>query len=581
MKKNSFIKGLLFVLTMALLFVFAIQKQAKIWTFEPLNGVFEPTPQPELTFETYRTAKFQSQVEPYLKENMGFREPLIRFYNQFLYDFFRKTYSEEVVIGKDHWFYFRQHVNEYYGTEMYRWFPSAEKAREGYDREARLMWKLRNILNEYGIEFLMFMAPDKGYLYPEHLPNRKMDTTSVNAREYYSRKFDEYGFPYIEMTKWFLDLKEADTLPYSLFSQSGAHWGFSAVLAADSVFRLMEDLKGVSLPKMHIGPLKESSIETKHGDHDLEHTINLMRGVPHKYDRLYDAEVTVVADSTSMRPNVLFVGNSFLWRMHYYIPFDDMFSHSEYWFYNSTAYFGKGYSQSCMVGDLDLLSKLLESDYVVWFTDGNQMYKVSYGFVESALMELCFSEEQVGERREQLMDSLSRDSLTLRRFGSHLSKDELVSQLWTRANELMQKDPERYFPELAGDSVPTARNPRIPASLVIRDIKKDTAWMRNLQCQTVIRNASLNQVLEMEAQNVLNNRPLMRDSGEVFSPEVYVESLVKSMMEDMRYKPSLMEMIKEKADANGWSVEEQLEADARWIVNDQINRGEIVLDTGE
>ena len=56
MKKNSFIKILLFVLTMAVLFVFAIQQRAKIWTFEPLNGVFEPTPQPELTFETYRTA---------------------------------------------------------------------------------------------------------------------------------------------------------------------------------------------------------------------------------------------------------------------------------------------------------------------------------------------------------------------------------------------------------------------------------------------------------------------------------------------------------------------------------------------
>ena len=113
MKKNSFIKILLFVLTMALLFVFAIQQRAKIWTFEPLNGVFEPTPQPELTFETYRTAKFQSQVEPYLKENMGFREPLIRFYNQFLYDFFKTSNNKDIIVGKDNWLYFIQHVNEY------------------------------------------------------------------------------------------------------------------------------------------------------------------------------------------------------------------------------------------------------------------------------------------------------------------------------------------------------------------------------------------------------------------------------------------------------------------------------------
>ena len=537
MKKNSFIKILLFVLTMAMLFVFAIQQRAKIWTFEPLNGVFEPTPQPELTFETYRTAKFQSQVEPYLKENMGFREPLIRFYNQFLYDFFRKTYSEEVVIGKDHWFYFKQHVNEYYGTEMYRWQSTPEEARETYDREARLMWKLRNVLNEYGVEFLMFMAPDKGFLYPEHLPDRVRDTTTVNAREYYSTKFDEYGFPYIEMTKWFLDLKAADTLPYSLFSQSGAHWGFSAVLAADSVFRLMEQLKGCSLPKMQIGPLHESSKQTIAGDHDLEKTINLIRGVPHRYDRLLDAEVTVVADSADLRPNVLFVGNSFLWRMHYYIPFDDMFSHSEYWFYNST---------------------------------------VSYGFVESALMKLCLSEEQVNERRQHLMDSLGNDPATMKEL-EEANAEKLQSKLWLKANLLMQKDPEKHFPELAGDSIPTSRNPRIKEVLAIRDIEKDSVWMFNMRCQTVIRNTSLETILKMEAQNVLNGRPLLRDEPEASSRANYVESLVRDMVELIRTVPDMMEQVRIKAETNGMTFEEQLHADAAWIINNQIQNGEITI----
>ena len=275
-----------------------------------------PTPKPELSYESYRTTNYQSQSENHLRENFGFREPLIRFYNQFLYDFFRTTYSNEVVVGKDHWFYYTQHVNEYYGTEMYRWYDSTEEACADFDREARLMWKLRSILKEYGKEFLMFMAPDKGFLYPEHLPYRKPDTTTVNAREYYSAKFDEYHFPYIEMTKWFLELKEADTLPYSLMPQGGAHWGFSSVLAADSLFRFMEQLNGQRFPKMKIGPLHESSEQIKYGDRDLENTINLMRVVPHHYDKLFDAEVTIDKDSATIWPRVLFVGNSFLWRMH-------------------------------------------------------------------------------------------------------------------------------------------------------------------------------------------------------------------------------------------------------------------------
>lgn len=547
---------MLFSLTAVLLFAFALQREAKLWTFRPLEGVFNPAPEPVLSFENYRTGQYQTQQEAYLKEHFGFREPLIRFYNQFLYDFFRKTYSGDVVFGKDHWFYFKQHVNEYYGTEMYRWFDTPEEAVEGYEREVRLMWKVRAILKEYDIDFLMFMAPDKGYLYPEHLPDRKFDTTSVNAREYYAAKFDEIGFPYIEMTQWFLDLKEADTLPYSLFSQSGAHWGFSSVLAADSVFRLMEQLKGVQLPKMQIGPLHESSEKTIHGDHDLMHTANLI-GVPHEYDRLYDAEVTVVADSTSFRPSVLFVGNSFLWRMHYYIPFDDMFSHSEYWFYNSTVYFGKGYSQAGKVSDLDLLSKLLESDYVVWFTDGNQMYKMSYGFAEAALVNLCYDEPTLDMRRKQLMDSLN------------------VS--YTRANELIMNDPERYLPELAGDSIPTVRNPRIPEALAIKQIKNDPDWMLAMRFVSIQRQMPLNDVLKVEANNIINHWPLMRDTAEKITREAYVESLVNDMMDEMRSKPELLEMVEEKADKHGRSVEEQLEADARWIVNDKIQRGEIDL----
>ena len=81
-------------------------------------------------------------------------------------------------------------------------------------------------------------ADAEGFLYPEHLPDRQHDTTSINARKYYIAQVEENSFPYIEMTSWFQALKEADTLPYSLISQTGAHWGFSSVLAADSLLRL-------------------------------------------------------------------------------------------------------------------------------------------------------------------------------------------------------------------------------------------------------------------------------------------------------------------------------------------------------
>lgn len=569
MKRPNVTKTILFVLTMALLLVFLIQKQNGIFKFNPLEGVTASMSEPKFSWEAYRTSEYQTQLEGYLDEHYGFREPLVRLYNQFLFDFFRKTYTKEVVIGEDNWLYFEQHVNEYYGTEMYRWYHSKEEACADFDREARLMWKLRGVLQDYGIEFLVFMAPDKGFLYPEHLPDRERDTTTVNAREYYSAKFDEYGFPYIEMTKWFIELKEADTLPYSLMPQAGAHWSFSAVLAADSLFRFMGSLNGQRFPELEIGPLHESSRWIKSGDRDLENILNLMRILPHRYDKLLDAEVTVVKDSATIWPSVLFVGNSFLWRMHDFIPFDEMFRSSEYWFYNSTAHFGKDYDEKAEVGKLDILQKILDNDYVVWFTDGNQMYKMSYGFTEKALVALCVSEERRNEVRHHLMDSLGKDALFMAEIED---AEDKTSQLWLFANNMMNKDPERYFPELAGDSIPKARNPRILEALAIREIKNDTAWMRNLQYQTVIHNAKLEQVLKMEAQNILNDRPLMRDEQGVALRAEQVEDHVNAMMEYIRNSnPELMESIREKAKANGFTIEKQLEADARWMVNYKMN----------
>ena len=575
MEKHNITKTLLFVLTMLLLSAFVVQQHVQLFSFAPLSGVFVSTPKPKLTLESYRSTDYQSQTESHLRENFGFREPLIRFYNQFLYDFFRTTYNDEVVIGKDYWFYYIQHVNEYYGTEMYRWYNSTEEACADFDREARLMWKLRGVLKDYGIEFLMFMAPDKGFLYPEHLPYRQHDTTTVNAREYYSAKFDEYGFPYIEMTKWFLELKEADTIPYSLMPQGGAHWGFSAVLAADSLFRFMGHLNGQRFPEMKIGPLHESSELIKCGDRDLENTINLMRPVPHKYDKLYDAEVTIVKDSATIWPSVLFVGNSFLWRMHDFIPFDDMFSHSEYWFYNSTANYGKNYHLQANVGELDILEKLLDHDYVVWFTDGNQMYKTSYLFVETALLNLCLDDNLVQITRNHILDSLLKDSLTILKTQSmdDVKRDHFI---WNQTNQLLKQNLEHYFPVLAGDNIPSARNPRIPEIQTIKKIKDDPKWMIVLRCQSTQQNLPLNDILKTEAQNILNNRPLMRDMTEVVSREAYLESLIRDMIEEIRNKPNLMEQIQQKAKENGITIEEQLRADACWIINDKIQKGEIV-----
>jgi hypothetical protein len=150
---------------------------------------------------------------------------------------------------------------------------------------------------------------------------------------------------------------------------------------------------------------------------------------------------------------------------------------------------------------------------------------------------------------------------------------------WKEANQILINDPEHYFSELAGDSIPTARNSKVRETLVINEIKKDSVWMWNLStCQTVIQNATVKQVLLMEAHNIIEGKPLMRDMTNIEAKRDRVEQLVADMVEEVRGKPVLMQQIEEKAAKNGRSVEAQMVFDARWIVHDKINQGFISLD---
>jgi hypothetical protein len=122
------------------------------------------------------------------------------------------------------------------------------------------------------------------------------------------------------------------------------------------------------------------------------------------------------------------------------------------------------------------------------------------------------------------------------------------------------------------------RSPRIKEVLAINEIKKDSVWLWNLATyQTVIQNASLEQVLLMEAHNLIDSKPLLRDMPDPEAKRDRVEQLVAAMIEEIKPQTELMERIRTIAKEKGITIEEQTELAARWIVNDKINKGIVVL----
>lgn len=411
-----------------------VQNRTGMFKFQKLNGVYYTSEKVPFTFDNFVNGSYQRSLENDIRYDFGFREPLIRLHNQYLWDFYRKSYSDEVAIGKDNWLYFNFNVNEYYGKEMYRWV-NKDNAVARFTKQMRLLNKLRGVLKTYGIEFMIFTPPDKADLYPQYLPDREFDTTTIHAYDFYRDAFAQCNFPYFDMNDWFKTVQ--DTLDFPAIPQASAHWVFPAVYAADSLFRFMANEKGITMPQIKIGGKTDNSAETTGIIRDLEYGLNLWRPIKLSDYEYYERKVTVEADSNAVKMNAIFIGNSFFRAFNQYIPLDEIFNDVRYWFYNKTEFYGHKLRQQRPVKDIDRLYSIINSDYIVWFTDNAQMYKISYEFAEDALLKLCVSDSLWNAETERLMKT------------GNITREA--------AEYILRHDPEK-IKGLDSDEIPVIRN---------------------------------------------------------------------------------------------------------------------------
>lgn len=538
--RNKLLHIILFALLIVFLFLPMIQEHYKPFKSKPLNGVNFVTEFPELSFETFSNGKYQSQLEKYTSENFGFREFVIRLYNQYIWSCYHKTYSHFLIPGKGNWLFYTEAVNDYYGTEQKKWYKTPENAKDWFDKNTKLMCQLRNVLKEYDIEFLSFMAPSKPFVYPEHLPERERDTTTINAMEYYDNSLTEAGFPHIEMTKWFKTMR--DTLPYPVFPNMDMHWQFTAVYGYDSLFRLMNSLNDFGIPKIKYGKPKPYFDDFQND----EATLNLMFPIKNK-NTDYKLDVEIECNENCRKPKVLFVGDSFIWGLDEHLPWEQLMDDIEILFYNSSVF--KGFDRTkYKKEDINLLRDILRADYVVFYTSGHQWYRASYDFVEEALLALCVSDSVMEAETIRIADSLN------------ISKEKALQKI--KNGPYIVKGIETY-------DNPIIRNEKgIRIAQTINLIEKDEEWIKALNVQTVLQDKTLEEILTIEAGNVLNNKPLLRSST-VVTEEMIFEAKVNERIRKWKSSPDMMKFLREKAKQKGKDLEVVIVEDARWVTKEE------------
>ena len=265
---------ILFISTIVVLTLVLVQTLTGFINLRSLKGAMIKTEMPKLTYKTYVDGSFQRDFESYGKDNFGFREWMIRLYNQYLWSCYHKTSNAYILFGKDNWLYESDFVMDHYQSMMYKYTDDTTIMRNTFEKEALRLWKVQELLKEHDIHIFVSMIPGKDVIYPENLPENTeyFHPDGIHAYDFYKKRFDELGINYIDFVEIFKN--EKDVVDYQLFTKTGTHWSnIAATYAFDTILNYMETLGNRNITNINIG--EKYYAKTREPDDDLEQLLNL------------------------------------------------------------------------------------------------------------------------------------------------------------------------------------------------------------------------------------------------------------------------------------------------------------------
>ena len=175
---------------------------------------------PVLLSDSRVNLKFGSELDAYLKDHFFFREEIIRFYAQVLFDINKRIENNRVMMGEEDWFFHKDITFKKYA------YDEAD-----IKRTAALLSELNQILNKNGIQFYLVFQPSKNRVYPEYFLNYIHSDLKMNNVLKLQTHLSEHT---TVKSVYLLDhfLKNKKTYPTPLFEKPDMHptgWGYYLV----------------------------------------------------------------------------------------------------------------------------------------------------------------------------------------------------------------------------------------------------------------------------------------------------------------------------------------------------------------
>lgn len=491
--KSKVLYNTLLALTVVILVLPAVQQHTKWFKLKPLHGVTVATAQPELSVNSFMSGEYQQQEEQYLAENLGFRELLVRCYNQFSWSLFRLPQNKRVFVGSDRWLFSDILTRHHDGQLVYDYGENNEEVVRRMRASAVMLYQLQEVLREQGVSFFVCLPPSKDRICEAYMDKRERvydRPSGVVAIDFFPPLFDSLGINYLDLSAYYMKIK--DTVSYPLYLKSSFHWSQqSACYVADTLVRYMEALSGFNMHNLNYS--EPYLAKTRYPDADLEELMNLLWPVGSNEN--YYVDVTVDDDTAAVRPKWLVVGDSYYWLWQYGLPLDQMFDSHHYWYYNNTVFNDSLHSN---VDEVDMIRELLTTDVVMLLYSPSNLFDLNRGFLTNALLAFYYEQGVVDAKVEQI----KREIRNSPEWFASIEKQALAegkdvgSVLEGNARYMLRNNPSHYFDELKEAKVPACRSSRV--SKVQSDLQDS---IRQARCMQIYGNREWLDAIREKAKN--------------------------------------------------------------------------------
>ena len=371
---TSKIKDSLLILLLLILTLPLVQQCLPFITSGQLKGVVPPSADVHFSVQKWWDASYQTGKSTYLNDNLGFRPDIIRFTNQVYYSLLHKINHKRIVEGKDHNLFLNNFIDGYYGNDFIGYDKIHERVRE--------LKAIQDTLTRLGKLFIVVFSPGKAYVYPENFPeNLKLPKTKISNYEALLQNMDSVGLRYIDFNPWFKQLKQTDKEP--LWSTLGIHWSvYGSYLAGDSLVSFIEQQRHIQMPHATWTKI-EHTTKPRYNEHDISALMNMIypiATVPYSYP-----VVNYTSDTKTVKPDILFIGDSFLFFWVQTNFLDNITSDWQLWYYFGTR-LEKSHPDPVPMGSYDWAGKLDKTDMIVMMYTADNSDEFGNGFAESAYL---------------------------------------------------------------------------------------------------------------------------------------------------------------------------------------------------